>query len=169
MEKDFTKVVNIGQTSVDGRPFPVYCKIKFNNGVLYITGVVGPLRNGDCAGSSGQIHMSLRASEVHPAEGWDVAKIEKFLSVWDTFHLSDMFPGSPAQTKYLASLEAPNHSYFEWACSALTKAGLNPDPDYLHNGKPYAFGSDWLRIEVPEEIVGFLSGLPETKKQPAWV
>lgn len=32
----------------------------------------------------------------------------------------------------------------------------------------YAYGSAWLRVEVPEDVLEFLSGLPDTDVKPAW-
>lgn len=35
--------------------------------------------------------------------------------------------------------------YHEWVKYWLTKAGLQPDPNYLRDGKPYSYGSAWVK------------------------
>lgn len=81
----------------------------------------------------------------------------------------DMNAGSKAQRALLNSLEARqeralaqkhwplyaekhglNHGrygfdYHEWAKYWLTQAGLQPDPNYIRDGKPYSYGSAWVK------------------------
>lgn len=33
----------------------------------------------------------------------------------------------------------------------------------------HRYGSSWLKVEVPEEVLTFLKGLPDTDRTPAWV
>lgn len=161
MEK-FIKIVRLGV----GKSGNVYCKITFEAGCLSITGVEGPLANGDARGGCGQIVMSLKAEDIQPAPGWDTAKIQQFLAYWDKWHLNDMQAGTPEQ---MAELEKHKHKYpgypmhhYDWAKGVLKEAGLQP-----HNG--YDYGTKWLRVEVPEDVLEFLKSLPETDKTPAWV
>ena len=35
--------------------------------------------------------------------------------------------------------------YHEWAKYWLTQAGLQPDPNYIRDGKPYSYGSAWVK------------------------
>lgn len=37
--------------------------------------------------------------------------------------------------------------HHEWAKYWLTKSGLQPDPNYLRDGKPYSYGSAWVKDE----------------------
>jgi hypothetical protein len=64
--------------------------------------------------------------------------------------------GSPAQETYLR-LNPVNAvyptSHYEEACKVLAAVGLNPDPNYLHNGKPYAYGSAWLHESLPPDVI----------------
>lgn len=53
-------------------------------------------------------------------------------------------------------------SYYTWAGEQLAAHGLNPDPNYLHNGAPYKYGSAWLEVPVPAEVLEELFGLPES-------
>ena len=87
------KVVRIGTISVDGGKLgsrvtaSIFCKIEYKDDKLSISGVVGPMRNGDALGSSGQIDMGfahrdpkdndrrttepIKPEEITFAPGWD--------------------------------------------------------------------------------------------------
>jgi hypothetical protein len=161
------KVVRIGR----GEHGNVYCAIKFDGKRLSITGVEGPLRNGDAKGSCGQIVMH-EWSITEYAPGWDAGLMQKFREVWGRWHLNDMKAGSPAQEKYLREhpvVFAYPESHYTKACVALTVAGLHPDPGYLHDGKPYLYGHRWLHEDVPDEVLAWLLLLPDTDITPAWV
>lgn len=86
------------------------------------------------------------------------AKAQRMLAIWKEWHLNDMKAGSPAQAAFLKSFPERQHyedgfgSHFEWALAKLTEAGINPDPGFLHNGKPYSYGSAWLKVELPSEV-----------------
>jgi len=79
------------------------------------------------------------------------AKAQRMLAIWREWHLNDMQAGSPAQRAYLEAL--PVWPQYEEACRVLADAGLNPDPGYLHNGKPYAYGSAWLKRDLPADVL----------------
>lgn len=155
------KVVRLGR----GQCGNVYCKIRFSDGKLSITGVEGPKPNGDAIGSCGQIVDHLAADVTEYAPGWDAEKVAEFADVWQRWHLNDMRPGSPAQESYLRAnpvIYQYPESHYEKASAALAAAGLNPD-----NG--YKYGSAWLKESVPEDVLRFLSSLPDTDTKPAWV
>lgn len=84
-------------------------------------------------------------------------KVQRMRAIWRAWHLNDMQAGSPAQTAWLkqhaGEFDRAKGDRFTWATQALAAAGLNPDPDYLHNGKPYRYGSAWLEIALPPEVV----------------
>jgi hypothetical protein len=156
---NFTKTVRIGTT----KHGDTYCAIQFNDGRLSLTGVEGPMRSGNAHGSCGQITLNPDAfSEFAP--GWDRATLERFISVWETWHLNDMQAGTPAQTAELKKHTFPGYpvSHYDWARDVLRESGLNPD-----NG--YNYGSAWLRVDVPEDVLAFLRSLPESDRTPAWV
>src|SRR6478735_2143194 len=95
------KIVRLG-IGPDGN---VYCRIKYTEGRLSITGVEGPKANGDCRGACGQIVR----------------------------HLNDMQPGTPAQEAYLREHPITDHlNYYKRACEVLAAAGLNPDGGYKY-------------------------------------
>ena len=103
---DFTKVVRLGEIERIGS---VFCKIECGDGRLSITGVEGPLTNGDARGACGQINMHLAANQekIACAPGWDAAKLARFFAVWDRYHLNDMKAGSAVQEEYLRANPIP--------------------------------------------------------------
>jgi len=73
-----------------------------------------------------------------------------------------MQAGSPAQMEFIKTIQdSPEFktastypkSHYDAVKEFLTVAGLQPDPNYIHNGKPYSYGSAWLMRELPAEIV----------------
>ena len=162
---DFTKVVRLGTAKTcGGRSYSVFAKIKYEDGRLSITGVEGPLPSGNCLGSCGQIIMSKPKIE-NLALGWHRTKLSWFWAAWDKWHLNDMQAGSPAQIAELEKHTFPGHpeSHYDWACAVLMAQGLHPDAD------GYTYGSKWLKVDVPADVLDFLRGLPDTDKTPAWV
>lgn len=166
IENAFTKVVRVGRTTDVGN---LFCKITYSMGKLSITGVEGPMRNGNAKGGCGQIVMS----DWHLADyapDWDADKVAQFRAAWDAWHLNDVTAGSPAQMAHLKANPVTDRlNYFSAACASLEAAGLQPDAGYLHNGKPYSYGFAWLRVEVPEDVIAFLRSLPDADVAPAWV
>jgi len=164
----FTKIVHIGRTACGN----TFAKIVFNDNRLSITGVEGPKANGNAAGSSGQIFMTAVPTFKDFAPGWNAEKLAQFAAIWEDWHLNDMSAGSPAQTAFLkanpVTWKYPG-SHYDSASHALQSAGLNPDPDYLRNGKPYKYGSAWLSRDVPADVIQFLQSLPDATVQPAWI
>jgi hypothetical protein len=97
MSNDFKKIVRIGLQSPEWAPraFSTFCVIKYKGGKLSITGVQGPLRNGNALGSCGQMYDSLIESGAgfkEFADGWNQSKLEKFVKIWQAWHLNDMRP-----------------------------------------------------------------------------
>ena len=163
-----SKVVRLGKTQIGRFKRDVFCKIEIKDGKLSICGVEGPKANGNCFGSCGQIDMH-RPNIVSPAPGWDQDTISHFFAVWHRWHLNDMRAGSPDQERWLRENPIPEaecaypKSHYDVACVKLAAAGLNPDKD------GYMYGHGWNTEELPEDVIEFLSNLPETDIQPAWV
>lgn len=153
--EDFKKVVCIGKTKDVGM---LFCEIAFSEGQLSVSGVEGPKRNGNAKGSCGQIIMD-EWEIASFATGWDEDLVQRFREVWATWYLNDMQAGTPKQTAYLKA--NPQRGYIE-SKEALRVAGLDPD-------EGYSYGTQWLRVEVPEEVLEFLKSLPESTITPAWV
>lgn len=77
-------------------------------------------------------------------------KVQEIVQVWDRWHLNDMRAGTPAQMAVIRQheLEFPGYptSHYDWACQLLEANGLLVD-----NG--YAYGSAWLKEELPADIL----------------
>lgn len=67
-----------------------FARIKILNGVLTITGFVGPASHGICEGSAGQCIDEFRDGE--PAEEWTLEMLNKFCDIWSKWHLNNMRP-----------------------------------------------------------------------------
>jgi hypothetical protein len=169
--KAFVKVVNPGKIKIRGRLHEMFVKIELrSDGELSLFGVVGPWHSGDCAGSCGQCEEELEKISIFH-EGWSEEDVWKLHQVWNCWHLNHMRP-------YCAHQEA------EWDMSKelvmpdgkREAAGwVTPDehPEGLL-GKPcpvcgYKYGSAWNKEAVPDEVLGWLYGLPDTKIHPAWI
>ena len=89
-------------------------------------------------------------------------RAQRVLALWRAWHLNDMKAGSPAQEAWLAANPVTAvypESHYDKASAALAAAGLNPDPDYLHNGIPYRYGSAWLKRDIPADVVAEIESL----------
>jgi hypothetical protein len=169
IEKTFSLVVNPGLVRIGDRFANVFVSIRMDrDGELHITGVEGPLANGNARGSCGQIGVSytpefVRANFKINFPRWTEDQFLKFLEIWDRWHLNHMRAGTPTQMEWIRSNREPGDDYVKTK-RKLSEAELNPDPD-----TGYSYGSAWLKEDVPDSVLAFLEGLPETNKSYAWV
>lgn len=177
-QEQFTHTHHVGRTQY-GR---LFVTIKHKDGKLSITGVVGPMRNGDCRGSCGQVRSELLELTSY-ATGWDARLAKRLYDVWQRWHLNDMVAGSPAQEQFLRNkrkqvvAEHPEYenaphsipsklgfdSHYNMVCSWLSDADLLVD-----NG--YRYGTKWLHEYLPAQLVDWLYGLPagDDTIPPCW-
>jgi len=152
------KVVRLGTTDLgydDRHKYAsVYAHITYRDGKLSISGVEGPLPNGNCLGGCGQIVMS-RSRIINLAPGWTSEMVEWFYDIWDRYHLNDMKIGCEHQEAL--GWKYDNHR------DATTFHGQ----ECLICG--YSIGSTWKTESVPQWALRWLVSLPETDKTPAWV
>ena len=80
-------------------------------------------------------------------------KAQRMLAVWRDWHLNDMTAGSPAQEQFFKQHPETKNWDYPQRVGALSRAGLNPDPNYLHKGKPYQYGTAWLKRTIPEDVI----------------
>lgn len=158
------KIVRIGSAR-DSRG-SVFCLIAIEDGELSISGVVNPKPNGDCD-SCGQLILGGWEIGTY-APGWSAELDRAFAAIWRRWHLNHMVPGSPAQESFLREIGKVSGGYTA-ARDALVVAGLEPDTGYIVDGKPYSYGSMWLREDLPDEVVDFLTSLPDADSNPAWI
>ena len=107
-----SRVCRVGNIPGEGN---LYFKATIEDGKLSISGVIGPLANGDCRGSCGQIdggfkHRSQeqddkRYTDLTPADSieyapnWDAEKWLDLLDIWKEYHLNDLTPGCEHQRR----------------------------------------------------------------------
>lgn len=148
---NFTRIVYIG--NVDGygtKPVPMFVKAEWKNKRLSITGVIGPKRNGNATGASGQIDMEFNS---HPnpaggiifAKGWNADLWLELRDIWKKFHLNDVNAGCEHQ----------------WDQSHVC-GDICPTCGY-------SWGSKWNTRPVPVQVLETLKGLPKADKYPAWI
>lgn len=77
----------------------------------------------------------------------------RLYEIWDRWHLNDMRAGTPAQMKLIRELlaDCPNADY-DKQCDFLADNHLLVD-----NG--YKYGSAWLKEDLPQEVVDYVSSL----------
>lgn len=68
-----------------------------------------------------------------------------------------MRAGSPAQEEALR--QANFEGSYPEALKFLKERNLEPDTGYLVCGKPYSYGSRWLKEELTIDVVEFLEDL----------
>jgi hypothetical protein len=149
----------------DGKKYPLFCAIEFENGHLSITGVIGPNRWGNAKGGAGQVDMEfdhrnpahndtrysdpIKARDLHFPNGWNVEKWYTFLEIWHDWHLNDLH----AECEHQEAAGITYHS----------------DPSNVCEVCGYKIGSAWTSRTIPGEVIEFLLSLPDTDKAPAWV
>lgn len=154
------KVVRVGK----GEYGNIFCEINFSDdGILSITGVEGPMKNGNAKGSCGQIEDCI-TPDIDLAPKWTPLKVKAFLAIWKRWHLNDLTSGTPKQERFIRRWRQSRPQRYDYAeaCEALKEAGLYDDDGYK-------YGTKWLREEVPPAAIRFLESLPGTDKTPAWV
>jgi hypothetical protein len=164
--KNFVKIVHPADMFVyASRRSPIFCQIKWQDGKLSITGVVGPERGGNAAGGCGQIDMEFahrdpkdddkryhsltKPSDLRFTKGWNTDLWFDFLSAWKTYHLNDTHSECDHQ-------RAMGWTYEKNTGQKCPVCG-------------YEIGTGWQIITVPNEVLVFLASLPDTDKTPAWV
>ena len=87
------------------------------------------------------------------------AKAQRMVAIWREWHLNNMKAGSSAQEAWLKAnpIDPKEYAYpkshYDVACAKLAAAGLNPDASHVRNGKPYAYGSAWLNVDLPADVL----------------
>ena len=73
----------------------IFCKIKYIDNKLSISGVIKPSKNGN-AESCGQINNTIKEYYLNDLS-LDKKTVIKFLNIWDKYHLNDMKPNCEHQ------------------------------------------------------------------------
>lgn len=91
-------------------------------------------------------------------KGWDTDKLNELIKIWNRWHLNNLRAGSPDQEAALRNTKITG-DFYPQALAYLKNLGLHPDPNCLVDGKPYSYGSRWLKEELPEEVIKYLESL----------
>ena len=163
------KVLHIGTIKVPAGSrqinADVFIKVRFEDERLSISGVIGPKSNGNAWGGCGQIDMEfkhrndadddkrygdlIKPVDISFTADWGTAMWYELLDVWKRYHLNDMH----AECKHQRALGWKYETHQGQSCPTCG----------------YEIGTEWKSESVPESVIKFLQGLPETKKTPAWV
>ncbi len=172
------KIMRLGTTNSGD----VYVELKITekeNGerCLSIVGVEGPMTNGDCRGSCGQITLDSFTSY---AQGWSESTIGRLAELWKRWHLNDMRPGCEHQRAagwHLRPIDPkkPLDSYgrhfagqAQDSWNMLTWVRPDEHPDGLL-AKPceecgYRYGTQWIYEEIPQEVIDELLAFPSADR-----
>lgn len=169
------KWVYVGLAKGAGETF---VHIQWDGKRLSLSGVEGPLPNGNCKGSCGQIDLH---NIYNPAP--DVAII-KLTQVWAAWHLNDMRAGCEHQRaeqwdkrpidpskplnaygKHFPGQRQDSWNMLTWVSRREHPQGLLSEPCPTCG---YKFGTAWLHEEVPEEVITFLHSLPSVDAPKGW-
>lgn len=182
----FTMILNPGAVLRGGddgtHDVNYFVKIEFDGKNLSFTGVEGPRRNGDCAGSCGQARP---ADNLIPKGEWRQDKIYRLDYLWDRWHLNTMRAGCAHQREegwHLRKIDAskPLRAYGRFlgkdnmpARNMLTWVRPSEHPDGLLT-KPcdtcgWKYGSGWAYEQVPTEVLDEIRKFPESEIKPAWI
>lgn len=166
---DFAKTMIVGHELIGKRREKVWVNISYRDGRLSFTGEFGPRASGNARGSCGQIEMSMPGGKgIIPVDPWNQEMVTRLFNLWNRWHLNDMQAGTPKQMEALRDAFGSQSYSHDQALEVLDNEGILVDRDYLHNGKPYRYGSAWLHEDVPEHVLQWLRNLPETDLPHPW-
>jgi hypothetical protein len=105
--------IGIINHNIHGRHADVFVTAEIKDGVLSLSGVIGPLKSGNALGGCGQIDMEFehrnpedndyrytaptKAEDISFAPGWDKEKWFDLLGIWKAWHMNDMQAGCEHQ------------------------------------------------------------------------
>lgn len=126
-----------------------------------------------CFAASGNIWNRLGTDILSGGQNLDTIKkyssqlknrntFYKIYNVWKSYHLNDLTPGSPKQMEFIKTHYKNNFNY-DLVCNELAKNDLLFDKSYLYDGKPYRYGTAWLKTEIPSNIKNNINNLLKNK------
>lgn len=183
MTSDFIKILRIG-TLASVHAASLFCRVEYKDRRLSITGVEGPLPNGNARGSRGQCIGSVLDIRTY-APDWTPCRARRFHQIWRDWHLNDMRAGCEHQradgwhkrsidtTKplntygiHFAGQRQPSWNMLGWITREEHPEGLLSHPCPVCG---YRYGSAWQREAVPKDVLAFLRALPDADRTPHWV
>ncbi|AXQ69599.1 hypothetical protein HOU03_gp169 [Caulobacter phage CcrSC] len=182
IRQPFKRQLYLGKLK-SGRPnpkgFDVFVDVEWTGVRLSLSGVIGPKANGNAWDGAGQIVGSLKRKDfLEFAPSWHYGSaLDGLVQAWTRWHLNDLRAGTLRQEDHLRGYEAKRNIEQAKAAGAhsldatraeLARVHMEPDTWERHNGRPYSYGSAWLREEVPTYVLDFLRNLPAPTKISPW-
>ena len=149
-------------------------KIDFNNTgkKINLVEIEVELKDNNILSICGNVWNNLKTDIVSGGQNLDTLKpyfehnslFHKLWLLWKNYHLNDMQAGTTLQMAHLETVRH-NHNgtmtttscyanWYDWACSELDKVGLLTT---TYKNKPYFFGSQWIKKEIPPDVLEFLN------------
>lgn len=84
--------------------------------------------------------------------------------LWERYHLNQLRAGSARQEAFLRSCSIPysilgNCNSYLKCCEILKDAGLYVDDEHIHNGKPYTYGTAWIKEPLSADVISKIESL----------
>lgn len=108
--------------------------------------------HGSSRHGSGQVAETLLSGK--PNEMWTREKCQILYEIWKRWHLNDLRAGTPKQEEAVREWKRMGNKYeYETVVEYLKSINL-----YVDNG--YRYGSNWLKENVPTDVLEWLFSLP---------
>lgn len=163
----------------------VFVTVSWNGERLSFTGVEGPMRNGNCRGSCGQIDMGWREDPerwIYGGREMPRARVERLMELWQRWHLNDMKAGcehqraegwdqrpiDPNKPLNAYGKHFPEQRYDSSNMLAWVRPDEHPD-GLLTKACPqcgYKYGTAWKTEAVPHEVLVELLTYPTVDELP---
>ena len=121
------------------------------------------LRTDNVLSICGNVWNNLKTDIVSGGQNLDTLKpyfkhdslFNKLCLLWKNYHLNDMQACTPLQMAHLETVhhKCTDSNWYDWACLELEKVELLTT---TYKNKPYKFGSQWIKKEIPQDILEFL-------------
>lgn len=188
--ENFKKILRIGTIKTyGGRGASVYIEVEYIDGRLSLHGVIGPLFSGGSLGGCGQICMEfehenpddndyrydhpIKPEEINFAKGWNRKLWLKLLTIWKKWHLNDMQAGCEHQRAMgWNKIKLDDSKPLSYDNMASWKRPEDHPKGVLTKPCPicgYKYGTAWLKVDVPSEVLNFLRNLLDADRKPAWI
>lgn len=133
--------------------------VELSDGRLSICGNVWNMHETDSI-ACGQILDELKPHFKHDELCSTCELFNKLWLLWKEYHLNDLQAGTTLQMAHLnrvkSKFDHSDHStdWYSWACDELNKVGLLIT---TYKQKPYKFGSQWIKKEIPQDVIEFIT------------
>lgn len=160
-------------------PAAVFVEVEWDGTALALSGVVGPTPSGNAVSGGGQLRWEREERDaISLYDGWDRDLLDRLFDVWERWHLNNARPGcghqmadgwnerriDPRKPADSYGRHFPGQKQDSWNLLMWVRPDEHPD-GLLTKPCPecgYRFGTEWKTEPVPEEVLTFLAGLPDS-------